>query len=111
MRIRETWKADQSRWAAEHGYSPDEKGYVKDLNFNLFQPMSQATKKDFDNGSGSEIHPRRRGDQPKMHALHSSSALACNVFDYWRSKGVGPVGAALGIELRTDNGLAFEKQY
>jgi hypothetical protein len=31
-----------------------------------------------------------------MRALHSSSALACNVFEYWRGRDGSPLAAALG---------------
>jgi len=45
-----------------------------------------------------------------MHALHSSSVLVCNVFDYWRSKGLGLVGEALGGEPSVER-LTFEAQF
>jgi hypothetical protein len=32
-----------------------------------------------------------------MHALESSSALLCNVFDYWRAKNPKEIGRAFGI--------------
>jgi len=107
--IRETWKAEQIRWAAEQGCSHDAKGYVNALSFNLFQPMSLATEDDFNHGSGGELRAGGRASQPKMHALHSSSVLACNVFDHWRSSGVGPVGKALGIGPCIE--LTFEAQF
>lgn len=61
-------------------------------------------------GSGGELRAKRQASQPKMHALHSSSVLACNVFDYWRARGVGLVGEALGIGPRVES-LTFEEQF
>lgn len=108
--IRDTWRAEQFRWADEHGCTHDPKGYVNDLSCNLFQPMSLATKDDFSHGGGGELRAGRRASQPKMQALHSSSVLACNVFDYWRSNGVGPVGKALGVGPCIER-LTFEAKF
>jgi hypothetical protein len=108
--LKDRWKADQLRWAAERGSSHDTKGYVESLSLNLFQPMSPATEAEFSRGSGGELRANRRANQPKMHALHSSSVLACNVFDYWRTKDVGLVGEILGVESRIDR-LTFEAQF
>ena len=110
MGLRDTWKADQVRWAAERGCSHDTKGYVESLSINLFHPMLPATEAEFSLGSGGELRASRRASQPKMHALHSSSVLACNVFDYWRAKGIGPVGKVLGIESHIER-LTFEAQF
>ncbi len=49
--LKEIWKADQRRWAAEHGCVHGTKGYVDSLSFNLFQPMSPNTEADFSRGS------------------------------------------------------------
>ncbi len=45
-----------------------------------------------------------------MHAVHSSSVLACNVFDYWRAKDLGLMGQALGIESLIER-ITFEAQF
>jgi hypothetical protein len=110
MGLKETLRARQFQWAVEREYSPDTKGYVDSLALNLLQPMAGDTVAEFGRGSGGELHARRRGSLPKMHALHSSSVLACNVFDYWRVKGVGLIGRALGIEPLIDR-LTFEHQF
>jgi len=108
--LKDTLKAGQFRWAAQNGCSYDTKGYVGSLALNLFHPMSPDTKAEFSLGSGGELRASRRASQPKMHALHSSSVLACNVFDYWRAKGVGPIGGVLKVEPLIDR-LTFEAQF
>jgi len=45
-----------------------------------------------------------------MQALHSSSALACNVFDYWRGRDTGPLAAALGINAPICS-IRFEQKF
>ena len=60
-------------------------------------------------GSGSELLPK--DDRPaKMAALHSSSALAVNAFDYWSGKVLSPIAAALGIRQNPSH-FAFEAQF
>ena len=45
-----------------------------------------------------------------MQALHSSSALACNVFDYWRGRDTSPLARALEIEAPICS-IAFERKF
>ena len=99
MCLRDILKAYQLRWALKRGYSPDAKGYVDNVDLNLFQPMVPDTIVDFSRGDGGELQAGTRGRRPKMHALHSSSVLACNMFDYWRTNRVSIIGEALGIDL------------
>lgn len=81
----------QREWAARRGLAVDAKGYVADLDANLYQPLCMATVFEFDRGLGREMSRH-------MRALHSSSALVCNVFEYWRqrSRGVSVIAEALG---------------
>jgi len=69
-------------WAARAGLVADGKGYLPCVEDNLFRPMSPGARTTFDRGSGSELKDRN-GVPAKMRAVHSSSALAVNVFDYW----------------------------
>lgn len=110
MGLRDSLKAQQLQWAQRQGVLPDAKGYVEDVALNLLQPMSQDTVADFARGSGGELRARRPGSKPKMHALHSSAILACNVFDYWRTRGVGLLGQAFGIGEPVRH-LSFEAQF
>ncbi len=57
--------------------------YTKSLNANLLQPPSATARKEFQQGDGSEIHSKTNAPA-KMQALHSSSAIAANVFGYWK---------------------------
>lgn len=75
----------QVAWATSERKEPDALGYLPTIDANLFRPLHEATLKEFERGSGGELSGR--GDRPaKMRALHSSAALACNVFDYWRGR-------------------------
>lgn len=74
----------QMDWARESGIKVD-KGYTLSLADNLFQPMLETTRREFQAGKGSELGgDNERG---KMQALHSSSALVVNFFEYWRKRG------------------------
>jgi hypothetical protein len=103
-------KDQQSRWAKEHGLEIDVRGYVSDYAFNLFKPLTAKTKAAFENADGGELisQPRRPA---KMSALHSSSALAVNVFDYWCDKEDRlPLQKALGLNVAIGQ-VEFEVKY
>lgn len=72
----------QRAWALTSGRAPDARGYLSGWEANLRAPMSPSTLSAFRLASGSELRDRRSGPA-KMRALHSSAALAVNVFDYW----------------------------
>jgi hypothetical protein len=59
--------------------------YTTTLNDNLFQPLIKETETSFLKADGNELNslPQKKS---KMNALHSSSAIAVNVFQYWLSK-------------------------
>ncbi len=98
----------QTAWASAHGVVVDSKGYTASVEDNLFQPLNATTRADFAAGSGDELgSPTKRG---KMCALHSSSALACNVFDYWRTRDLSPVSHALALDA-TAKELRFEAKF
>lgn len=99
--ILEKIKRQQRDWAEANGISCDKNGYVFDLNDNLFQPLSPQSLDEFGAGVGSEL-------DTKMKALHSSSALAANFFEYWRFRDLGIVAEAMGFPS-ADYSLNFEK--
>jgi len=75
----------QRDWADQQGIEYDKNGYTLHLDDNLFCPLSPATLEELKHGKGNELgNSEKRG---KMQALHSSSALVVNVFDYWRKLG------------------------
>src|SRR5687767_8908705 len=56
------------------------------LERNLFEPLSPQARSEYNSGDGRELG-NTNGSPGKMQALHSSSALCCNVFHYWRRVG------------------------
>lgn len=98
----------QLAWAAARRVAVDAKGYTNSLDDNLFQPLGVATRADFAAGSGDELgSPEKKG---KMCALHSSSALACNVFDYWRTRHLSALSRALDLGV-TAKTMRFEAKF
>jgi len=112
--------AKQTEWAKNKGLdligSKVNRGrpaYTTSLDYNLFQPLLPDVQMDFAAGDGSELGSS--GLPGKMQAIHSSSALAVNVFQYWKSISAVPVIAAAcglcrrGSEVSYD--IRFEKKY
>jgi len=97
----------QSDWASREGLGLERPGYVATLDDNLFlRHLTPETKREFEFGDGAELADA--GKRPaKMRALLSSSALAVNVFDFWRTRSPAPLGASLGLERPVAN-LSFE---
>jgi hypothetical protein len=109
MSARSVLHQHQRDWAIASARSPDLRGYVASYDLNLFQPLSPAALRAFTQGSGSELLPSP-SRPAKMAALHSSSALAVNAFDYWSGKPLAPVASALGLEPGPDR-FGFEAQF
>ena len=76
--------------------------YLKDLEDNLYLPMSKGAFAAYGQGSGNEI------SSGKMNALRSSSAMTYNLF--WDEVAEIPVGEDNGIGAGVYN-VEFEKQY
>src|SRR5665648_1118335 len=82
--------AKQEAWAHNVGFDligsqgkHGKKVYTTTLDDNLFKPLHPQTKKELAAGDGGEINGTEN-KPAKMQALHSSSALGVNLFDYWR---------------------------
>lgn len=94
----------QIEWAKNNGLqligSAGDRGrkvYTTRNTDNLFQPLNEKSKKEFDDGDGGELKSKR-GHPAKIQALHSSSALGVNIFDYWRSvSDCSPLFSACGL--------------
>lgn len=84
----------QQTWVRKRGIEFDKHGYTHSLSDNLFSPLSPETKKEFESGKGGELG--EGGSRGKMQALHSSSALVINIFEYWRSCNVDAIARACG---------------
>jgi hypothetical protein len=98
----------QRAWAKSRGIEVDESGYARTLRDNLFQALTPCAEAEFRAGDGAELG--KRGERGKMQALHSSSALACNVFDYWRGRDTGGLAQALDVPGPICS-MAFERKY
>ena len=94
----------QQHWAKLMGIPFDSLGYVPQAEDNLWQPLSGSALQAFERGAGKELSGH-------MKALHSSSALAVNFFDYWTCRDKTPLLSALGIEPVDGCSLDFEAQF
>jgi hypothetical protein len=81
--------------------------YTRVLDDNLFEPLSPEAAAEYSSGDGGELG-RDVGRPGKMQAIHSSSALGCNMFHYWRRVDPRIVLRACGLPTRGVEGLAFE---
>jgi hypothetical protein len=91
----ESVKTHLRSWAIRNGRTIDNNGYCTSVDANLFGGLSAAARHDFERGDGSELG--KNGRRGKLQALHSSSALAYNWFDYWRSRDLGALSRAFGV--------------
>ena len=97
-------KDTQRDWATSKGIPFDPKGYVREVEANLYQPLSGRARRGYERGKGGEL----RGN---MGALHSSSALVVNLFDYWTDRDKSPLLSALGAGPAGDVALDFEAPF
>ena len=97
-------KDAQQAWAKSNGKSFDSKGYVGTVKDNLRRCLSDSAWKAFERGAGSE--PKKH-----MRALHSSSALAANFFDYWTDGDEAILLWALGVDGDSVRSLDFEATF
>jgi hypothetical protein len=99
----------QEEWADQHKVKRNAiyRKYTEDIEGNLFgNTLSDNAKTEFENADGSEL---KDGKYPaKIKALYSSSALAYNVFEYWRKREKTGLTKALGIQNEI-NKLELEK--
>src|SRR5687767_5592943 len=108
--------AKQTLWAARHGHplrgSAGTKGrlaYTATVSDNLFEPLTPEARREYAEGDGGELG--QGGIVPgKMQAVHSSSALSCNLFHYWRRIGRPDIIAkACGLPVSPTMAVAFER--
>lgn len=103
-------------WAERKGIqlqgSAGERGepnYSMSVGQNIFGgQLHPSVRAAFDAGAGGEL----RGDIPTMSALHSSAALAVNLFQYWVVRGdlVG-IATLLGVPIGGIATGCFEDQF
>lgn len=78
----------QIQWARNNGIDligskikRGKQAYTETLEENLFEPLAPSTFQAFKAGDGGELS----GYPAKMQAVHSSSALGVNIFQYWQN--------------------------
>jgi len=115
-------KSKQQNWAKRKGFDtlggsiPDrgEKNYLNNLTENLFDHLSKESLDCYDSGDGNETKDGKT-QLAKMKALHSSSAIVVNLFQYWQNKDVHPIVYACGLCSKTRNNLInkikFEEKF
>jgi hypothetical protein len=97
----------QLEWAKSRSLPTDAKGYLLQPAHNL-PWLTPRTKADFDAADGAEFG--RGTGRVKICALHSSSALAVNFFDYWTTRDRESLAAALGLTRGIEN-IRFEQRF
>jgi len=98
----------QRLWALRRGLPVYERGYTTSQGDNLFEPLNPAVEQQFNDADGGELK-QGKDRLPKMQALHSSSALAVNVFHYWRDRDKTPLAKALQIPSGGLDRIDFER--
>lgn len=102
----------QIQWAHRNNITLiGSKAYTQNLDDNLFEPLLSEVKGNFEEADGGEL----TGNPCKMQAVHSSSALGVNIFQYWKKMNQVPAIAAACGFCSTDNtssqGINFEAKY
>ena len=98
----------QRSWAEARRLAVNANGRVSRLEDNLFAPLHDETRAEFEAGDGDEFGTA--DEVGKMYSLYSSSALVSNVFDHWRNRPMFPLLQACGIETAGTD-LKFEQKF
>ena len=104
MQAKQSIRGVQMAWARSKGLSFDSRGYVYEVEDNFWKPLSARARTGYERGAGSEL-------KGHMKALHSSSALVANFFDYWTDRDKAPLLSALGINTGDIQSLDFEARF
>lgn len=110
----------QTAWAANSDIiltgskgSRGRPAYTQELDQNLFQPLLPEVRQSFAAGDGGELGSKE--NPGKMQAVHSSSALGVNIFQYWKSRHQAHLIAAQCGLCRSDSKVSkdihFEEKY
>jgi hypothetical protein len=87
------------------------KAYTQNLDDNLFEPLLSEVKENFEEADGGEL----TGNPCKMQAVHSSSTLGVNIFQYWKKINQVPaITAACGFcsaDNTSSQSINFEAKY
>jgi len=101
----------QRSWARRAGLAVDASGYLPAVSDNLRQPLSLSALADFTARGAAEFHDAefQNGSRhvARMRAVHSSTALAVNVFDHWNTADPAPLAEALDLSASISR-IVFE---
>ena len=101
----------QRSWARRAGLAVDAAGYLPAVSDNLRQPLSLSALADFTVRGAAEFHDAefQNGSRhvARMRAVHSSTALAVNVFDHWNTVDPAPLAEALDLSASISR-IVFE---
>lgn len=98
----------QDAWAKNIKKDENYQNYTSIIENNLFNnTLTVEAKSDFQKADGSELVDNRY--PAKIKALYSSSALAYNVFEYWRNRDKTVLSEAFGLNSSVTN-LQLEKK-
>ena len=96
------------------------KVYTTKLHENLFHPLTLQSRIDLESGDGGELNGTETRPA-KIQALHSSSALGINLFDYWRnsadfstitsSSGLSRKGRVFSGDIRFEHKLPIDRRF
>lgn len=121
MKAYEYILSKQTQWALNRGIpltgSKGRRGrpaYTPELDQNLFEPLELPVRESFLQGDGNEIIGSLNSPA-KMQAVHSSSALSVNIFQYWHKINQAPIIATACGFCRKGNDISdrivFEDKY
>ena len=102
-------KSKQRSWAKRKSFelvggtipNKGEKNYLNNLSDNLFEDLTQESIKCYQSGDGNETKDSKTR-LAKMKALHSSSAIVVNLFQYWQGKDICPILNACKLTSRSN---------
>ncbi len=109
MKTIQELKIRQKEWADRHEIEIDSQCYVRNRMDNFQSKfLNPETIDELKQGDGKEWSDDEN-NRTKIMALHSSSALVCNFFDYWRNKDNEILKSALGIKAEISS-INFEQK-
>jgi len=120
MNSTEYIKAKQIAWANRNNIDlvgskiiRGQKAYTTKLSDNLFVNLDPQSEKEISNGDGEELKSDK-DNSAKMCAVHSSSAIGVNIFQYWKDKDISQIAYSLGLCSKDDklaNEIHFEQKF
>jgi hypothetical protein len=113
-------KSKQTLWAKSKNITLRSKGtegaqaYTQTLPENLFEPMDSSVCDDIKKGNGGELKGNINSSA-KMNAVHSSSAIGVNIFQYWKTSGkIENISHACRLcekQNKTQKDIRFEQKF